>query len=193
MQAYNDLGVGVFLWECINTQDEKVLRENLSKILKINKKRTYATILLPQKYNREKRNEENEQTLKHDENFFEDIVFDVEQQNNLMLYERTRDLDDFGIVRGYLNVLISKNTWKYPVEIWRDERHFLEPSSLLSFMWFQLGLALDRKIRLRRCEVCGEWEDMENHRENWTKHPKCADNKRAERYRNKKRIGKSKA
>jgi hypothetical protein len=109
-----------------------------------------------------------------------------------MLYDYFRALDDFGIVKDHLDRLIAQNYYRYPVELRRDGKQFLQPSSLISFMWFQLGLAIDGKIRLRRCEVCGEWEDMENHRENWTKHPRCANNKCAERYRNKKRIGREK-
>jgi translation initiation factor 2 beta subunit (eIF-2beta)/eIF-5 len=62
-------------------------------------------------------------------------------------------------------------------------------------MWFQLTRALDGNLRLRRCPICGQWEDMEKgkHRESWTKHKQCANNEAVKRYRSKQSIGEGKA
>jgi hypothetical protein len=68
-----------------------------------------------------------------------------------------------------------------------DIRRVIEPTSLLSAMWHQFFLALTGEIRLRRCSVCGKWEDMETHRETWSKHKNCANYDRLKKARAKKR------
>jgi hypothetical protein len=63
----------------------------------------------------------------------------------------------------------------------------IEPTSLLSAMWYQFYLALAGEIRLRRCSLCGKWEDMATHRETWSKHANCANYNRVKKARLKKR------
>jgi hypothetical protein len=63
----------------------------------------------------------------------------------------------------------------------------LEPTSLLSAMWYQFYLAQAGDIRLRRCSICGRWEDMEGHRESWTRHKNCGNYARVKKAREKKR------
>jgi hypothetical protein len=44
-------------------------------------------------------------------------------------------------------------------------RRIMEPTSLLSEMWYLFFLAFSGKVKLRRCSVCGRWENMDGHRE----------------------------
>ena len=66
-------------------------------------------------------------------------------------------------------------------------RKILEPTNLLAAMWHQLYLAQTGEIQLRRCSLCGKWENMEGHRSTWSKHANCANYGRVKRARNKKR------
>ena len=66
-------------------------------------------------------------------------------------------------------------------------RKALEPTNLLAAMWHQLYLAQTGEIQLRRCSLCGKWENMEGHRSTWSKHANCANYGRVKRARNKKR------
>ncbi|MDR1510825.1 MAG: hypothetical protein LBS53_14465 [Synergistaceae bacterium] len=67
-------------------------------------------------------------------------------------------------------------------------REILEPTNLLSEMWYLFFLAFSGKVKLRRCSVCGKWENMEGHRKTWSKHPNCANYQRVKRARQKKRA-----
>ena len=103
-----------------------------------------------------------------------------------------RGRNKFDIVSSYLNKIISANLKKYPVNLilrTKDSSGALfpvhSPSSLLAAMWFQLFLALTCSINIRRCSICGEWEDMKNHRSDWSKHSTCANKKRIKRWREK--------
>jgi hypothetical protein len=60
-----------------------------------------------------------------------------------------------------------------------------QPTSFLSCLYWQLAQATMGKICLRRCEVCGKWEDMATHRVDWTQHSTCANAKRVQRHREK--------
>jgi hypothetical protein len=53
-------------------------------------------------------------------------------------------------------------------------------------MWYLFYLACAGEIELRRCAVCGRWEDMEGHRETWSRHANCANYERVKRSRLKK-------
>jgi hypothetical protein len=55
--------------------------------------------------------------------------------------------------------------------------------SLLSVMYYQLSLALTGKLHLRRCDLCGNWEDMSGHNKNWRRHSTCANAERVRRHR----------
>jgi hypothetical protein len=66
-------------------------------------------------------------------------------------------------------------------------RRVIEPTSLLSAMWYQFYQALAGEIRLRRCSLCGKWESMKEHRKTWTKHKNCANYARVKKSRLKNR------
>jgi hypothetical protein len=180
--AHKRLAFAVTLWECIKNKDE----DTLCKILEVNEDRTGASFRmvrrdqLPNLDQWIEHVEEEEYGDNDVESAAHDIlVFDLGQKN--------RDLDDFGVARFCLNVYAGSHLKNNPVEMRRDDegRAFLEPTSLLACMWYQLGAAIDGKVQLRRCEICGQWEDMEGHNKNWTCHKKCANNEAVKRYRTK--------
>jgi hypothetical protein len=70
-----------------------------------------------------------------------------------------------------------------------EVRKILEPTSLLSEIWYLFFLACAGEIVLRRCAVCGRWENMEGHRNTWSRHANCANYRRVKRARRKKRAG----
>jgi hypothetical protein len=95
------------------------------------------------------------------------------------------------MARTDLERTINRAFEDYPVNLVLEHNRatlVLRPSSLLSCMWYQLALAFKERIKLRRCTICGQWEDMEGHRKNWTKHKQCANNEAVKRYRKRKGI-----
>jgi hypothetical protein len=70
-----------------------------------------------------------------------------------------------------------------------EVRRIMEPTSLLSEMWYLFFLACVGEVELRRCSVCGRWENMDGHREIWSKHPNCANYQRVKRARRKRLAG----
>jgi hypothetical protein len=189
--AHQRLAFATGLWECIKNKD----KGTLGKILEVDEDRTHASFnrLWRDQLKRVKpdgncvethqessqmggeRNGENEAERAADDI----LVFDLGQAN--------RDLDDLGIARFCLNVHTGFHLKNNPVIMGRDNegRVFLEPTSLLACMWYQLEAAIDEKVQLRRCEICGQWEDMSNHNKNWTSHKKCVNNKAVRKYREK--------
>jgi hypothetical protein len=106
-------------------------------------------------------------------------------------YTNRTEGDVFEMARIDLEQSINIAFEDYPVNLVLEHNRatlVLRPSDLLSCMWYQLALAFKEKIKLRRCTICGQWEDMEGHRENWTKHKQCANNEAVKRYRKKKGI-----
>ncbi|MDR1732147.1 MAG: hypothetical protein LBR61_08645, partial [Synergistaceae bacterium] len=93
----------------------------------------------------------------------------------------------------YIQETISKKLAVFPLQfVFRMDddgkfRKIIEPTSLLSAMWYQFYLALTGEIRLRRCSLCGRWENMEGHRDTWKKHANCANYGRVKRAREKKK------
>jgi hypothetical protein len=80
----------------------------------------------------------------------------------------------------HVQLHINKKLQEYPlnfaihVDEWGKTSTVLNPTSLLFAMWYQFLLAFREDVKLRRCDVCGKWEDMKNHRDNWHRHKSCA-------------------
>ena len=108
----------------------------------------------------------------------------------------TRGLDVLKPALLYLQLAVSEKIKLNPisVDLYTDEQgqlqRSLQPTSLLSAMWYQFSLALTGEIRLRRCSICQQWENMRGHRSDWTMHTTCSTNKRSQQYRNKKKEAK---
>jgi hypothetical protein len=105
--------------------------------------------------------------------------------------------DSFNVRKAalrYVQEKINEKLASWPLRIFfrtdddSGEIHkIIEPTNLLSAMWYQFYLALAGEIRLRRCSLCGKWEDMERHRATWSKHANCANYNRVKKARLKKR------
>jgi hypothetical protein len=114
-----------------------------------------------------------------------------------LLRDRSPDIDLFRspeVIRPALYAAqsaVNSKLEEYPVNIvlrmdsQGNPYKVLRPTSLLAAMWYQFSLALTGEIKLRRCSICGKWESMRNHRDNWKTHATCASNKRVERFRKK--------
>jgi hypothetical protein len=91
----------------------------------------------------------------------------------------------------YVQTCVNRKLQEYPLNFimqmddWGKTYNYLQPTSLLSAMWYQFSLALQGEIKLRRCDICGKWEDMKTHRATWQRHKTCASNQRVERFRQK--------
>jgi hypothetical protein len=108
------------------------------------------------------------------------------------------NLDAKKVAVTYIQQEIKNKLEEYPLKLsFRKERggelcKVLEPTSLLSAMWYQFFLAQTGDINLRRCSLCGKWENMEGHRSTWSKHANCANYGRVKRARYKKKADESK-
>ncbi len=69
-----------------------------------------------------------------------------------------------------------------------DVVNCIQPRNLLAAMWLQFFAVIGGTKKVKRCSVCGEWEDVSNNRSTWTKHPECAAREKTARYRQKKQL-----
>ena len=109
----------------------------------------------------------------------------------------TEELEDkleiLEVASDYLQHMITSKLAQYPLQVAfeKDDKGKLYkticPTSLLSAMWYQFFLAQTGEIRLRRCAICGKWENMEGHRSTWSMHANCANYGRVKRAREKKK------
>lgn len=60
---------------------------------------------------------------------------------------------------------------------------YMVPADLLAALWLQAFRAALGRRRFKQCAVCLEWEDVTEHTDKWTRHPKCANRDRVSRYR----------
>jgi hypothetical protein len=176
----------VYLWECITTRNTNMLFRVLETD---NKGENYI-------------NDHTGPIIKTDvfDHLFQDgdteeWVQEEIKENMQKFFRRIIDetgpsffLDGFEFAERMLERSINRAFFEYPVNTYLDRSNpalVLEPTSLLSSMWYQLALATKSKTEFRRCEICGQWEDMDGHRTNWTKHKQCANNEAVKRYRKK--------
>lgn len=59
---------------------------------------------------------------------------------------------------------------------------YLAPGDLLSAMWLQFYFSVLGERKIKRCPVCGLWEDVTERSERWTMHPECSTRERSRRY-----------
>ena len=120
-----------------------------------------------------------------------DLLSDTRDPKTAWISRQCNYPDALRAILIYLQLKINRKMYEWPIHVAfemddRDRlRKKLELSSLLSAMWFQFYLALNGEIRLRRCSLCGQWESMEGHRKNWSKHANCANRERVKRSRSK--------
>ena len=123
----------------------------------------------------------------------QDVITNTQDGVNLpWLFKMGKTLDARKASLIYLQRLTTRKLAEYPVnvsfpdDVGKKPHNVLQPSNLLSAMWYQFYLVLAGEIRLRRCTICGKWENMEGHRSTWSKHANCANYGRVKRARAKK-------
>lgn len=181
IQEHRDLSFAVMLWEFASNHDPR-----LKGILEWceDTRRAYAY-----PFDREKLGEVDFEKLGKDKGYSPKFIFPPRRIENY----HPQKYDAQIAASRFIQQEINRKLAIYPLEtrIEIDERgqhHYVhEPSSLLSAMWFQFSLALAGEIKLKRCSICGRWENMEGHRESWSKHANCANYDRVKRARNKKK------
>jgi hypothetical protein len=115
-------------------------------------------------------------------------LFDADGNKHSWAPQRFPYPDIINPARLFVQTTVNAKLLKYPLQIalTLNEQGELEkriyPTSLLSAMWYQLHLALAGEINLRRCSICGQWEDMSGHRVNWSKHKKCISYERIKKH-----------
>ena len=187
MSEYRDLSFAVMLWELALARDSR-----LNGVLEWNSEteRIYVNRIWKEKL---------------DEIDFERFGRDVTY--NLICgagRDKINDLNPTLIRKGdsfdtekaaliYVHQEIARKLRQYPLNVsLRLNKDggllkVIEPSNLLSAMWYQFYLVQTGEICLRRCSLCRQWENMEGHRSTWSKHTNCANYSRVKRARNKKR------
>jgi hypothetical protein len=121
--AHCGLEISVILWECVSTKDEKLLH----KVLNINKDRTRAVVVIPTRERVEKIKVEGDWIAYYqwaEERGLTSVVFDINQGINLEAYDKSKHLDDFGIVKNFLLTIVEAFTEMYPVQLRYKERQF---------------------------------------------------------------------
>jgi hypothetical protein len=187
-RAHRDLAVTVMIWEFATRNDEK----NLNKIIRWFLGNTGVMVYLVKKTSLNEfdvsKTTDWEYVAEHTCGW--EVLFDGKDTrpwaSDLYRYPE--------VVRPallYVQKTINEKLQEYPVNIILqiDEegkvRQRLQPTSLLAAMWYQFNLILAGEGKIRRCSICGEWEDMKDHRGNRKVHPKCANKRRVEEFRKK--------
>ena len=70
--------------------------------------------------------------------------------------------------------------------------HGFNPSSLLALFWYQLFQKVTGEIKLKRCAICNQWQDVTHARTNWKSHRDCQARMEKRRQRALQREGESK-
>jgi hypothetical protein len=195
--AHRVISVAVMLLEFL---DQKNI-EQLEKIIWISPDKS-RVLLFP--LNRHQLGAIDIDKMRHDETYQKEhnilcqVYFDKERNINAWRGDFLTYLDELSIARDILVDWILEHLERYPlrVAVGMERKiayisripyvNYISPSSLLSALWWQINLAVQGKIRLRRCDLCDRWEDMSSHRSTWRRHASCASMERTMRYRAKK-------
>lgn len=59
----------------------------------------------------------------------------------------------------------------------------IQPSSLLAYMWYQLGEEVSGHRKYKQCRHCNKWEDVTQRRKDWLEHPDCGAKARVKKSR----------
>jgi len=177
---HRDLSFAVMLWELASNNDPR-----LNGIMEWHEdtRRVYAYT-----FPKEKLEEIDFERFGKDEKYSPNFISPPRRIENY--FPQRYDVKKAAL-RYVLQEAIRKLSF-YPLgfELQIDEKEqinkILKPGSLLSAMWYQLFLAATGEIKLKRCSICGRWENMEGHRESWSKHANCANYDRVKRARKKK-------
>jgi hypothetical protein len=184
MNEHYDLSFAALVWELIVNHDI----ESLDKIVRwISDNKGVLITKFPRKALKAFDAERFSDLVYRRENLIMDEILFDGLTRRVWASSRFLYPDVIGPARLYVQTTINKKLLRYPLQIaltLNEEGELykqLRPTSLLSAMWYQLYLALAGNISLRRCSICGVWEDMKGHRINWKKHKKCISYDRLEK------------
>jgi hypothetical protein len=178
---HRDLSFAVMLWEMASKNDLR-----LESILEWHENERQAYIY---RFPRDKLDDIDFGRFGKDKKYTPDFILLPHRIENY----HPQKLNAKKAVLSYIQQVTSEKIQLYPLvmRFMTNEKEgiqkTLEPTSLLSAMWYQFFLAQAGEIRLKRCSICGKWEDMEGHRESWRKHANCANYDRVRRARLKKK------
>jgi hypothetical protein len=180
-KEHEDLSFAFFLWELANLKDI----ETLEKVVEWNDERSGVEIWKIGRYQlpTTDMNKVRERDLKYIKesgiSLGYENLFDVQHirpwASKICLYP-----DVIRPAMLYAQLCINRKLKEFPlnfvIQVNEQGRFFnvLQPTSLLSAMWYQFLLVIRGDVKIRRCDVCGKWEDMKTHRENWHRHKSCA-------------------
>jgi hypothetical protein len=186
LREHRHLSFAVMVWEQIFTGNKNAL----SKIVTwfIDNKGVQINTFNPELLHVIDLDKLNDPSYRQEQKIGFEVLFN-HQHIRSWASERFRYPDVIKPARLFVQVKINEKLHEHPLQtaLALDDRgtlhKIIQPSSLLSAMWHQLYLALSGEINLRRCSICGKWEDMKGHRVNWGKHKKCASHERVKRFR----------
>jgi hypothetical protein len=192
VREYRDLSFAVMLWELSLKKDPR-----LDGIIEWAKG---SRLMIANRFSREKLKEIDFDKFRSDEAYKLDCNIPQEVMKNTYEGVELPWLPLLGhkldAVRGaslYVQQKITQKLEEYPLKVVfiadsKKKLHkTLQPTSLLSAMWYQFYLAQTGDIQLRRCSLCKKWENMEGHRSTWSKHANCANSNRVKNSRMKKK------
>jgi hypothetical protein len=182
-KEHKKLSFAFLVWELLNLKDS----ENLSKILNWHNMNTGVLIhtigreILPTVDMSKVRGEKRDHNYLFKHGIEMEVVFECEYGNiNSWASKICRYPDVIKPALLYVQLSVNDKLREYPLGfVTKINEHgnfinLLQPTSLLSAMWYQFLKVLRGDVKLRRCDVCGRWEDMKTHRDNWRRHRSCA-------------------
>lgn len=127
--------------------------------------------------------------------FFQPRYFDLFNKPNYYILNRL-EKDDYLlpaqlIVQKIINQQLDKYTAKPLLLMDKNNtlKQFINPTSLLSCMWFQFFQVVTGERKVKQCAYCGRWEDVTDKYASWKYHKRCGVKKRVEKHRSPKKEG----
>lgn len=123
------------------------------------------------------------------------VILHGREDNFPFFVDKSKSIDIVSMASEYLWAKVCTKLKQHPLHVTFVKRGesdklttVLQPSNLLSAMWYQLLRAMSNEIRLRRCLECGKWRSLEGLRGDWERHDPCNDLYRARLRQNKKQL-----
>ena len=191
LHEHRDLSFAVMVWELAANKDVGRLR----KIIRWFDRDTKIEICHVKKASLDKLDIDrlSDDNYRKEHIFGENVLFDRNTHPG-SLKHMFRYPDVIRPALFYVQKIINRKAREHPLHVvlqfdeFDDQgklRKQFQPTSMLSIMWYQFYLVVAGDEALRRCAVCGQWENMRDHRDSWKKHKTCASHERVKRFRKK--------
>jgi hypothetical protein len=108
-----------------------------------------------------------------------DLSWGTTAQKHPVMFEEFHYGDLILPAKFFVQQQINDKLKEYPVlpRLLFDEANNLQqyfyPSSLLAGLWYQAFQFFSSEIKIDRCRICGQWEDVSDKNVNWTSHAAC--------------------